>query len=103
MKELGYRIHMHYLWIPDYRLAIERIKGRVREGGHNIPDSIIKRRFEKTLKNLFHIYLPLTDYLTISDNSFAKSRVVFEKSPDSIRYFDEELCRKIMKEAGWHE
>lgn len=103
MKNLGYKIHMFYLWVPNYKLAIERIKSRVEEGGHNVPSSIVKRRFSRTLTNLFHIYLPLIDYLAIFENSSQNPRIVLESFGKLTQYIDIEICERIKREANWSE
>ena len=100
MKSAGYRIHMYYLWIPNYQLAIERIKNRVLEGGHNVPVSDVKRRFSRTLYNLFHIYINLIDYLVIFDNSSIKPRAIFEKTKEGYQYINRKLFEMIKQEAG---
>lgn len=103
MKDLGYQITMFYLWIPNYHLAIRRIKGRVLEGGHNVPESIVRRRFTRTLKNLFHVYYPVIDRLVIFDNSLREPHMVFEKTEGGTRRLDPDLCDKIMSEVDWNE
>ena len=103
IKSLGYRVSLFYLWIPNHALAIERIKGRVLEGGHNVPEAIVRRRFKKTLVNLFHNYLRLTDHLTIFDNSSEKPRTIFERDKSGSRCIDQRLCDQIMDEVNWHE
>ena len=45
------------------------MKARVSEGGHNIPDEIIERRYFGGLSNLFNIYLPIVNKWIIVDNS----------------------------------
>jgi len=100
MKELGYHITMFFLWIPNYQLALKRIQGRVLEGGHNVPEPIVRRRFKKTLQNLFHSYLPLLDYLMIFDNSLSEPRPIFEKSESSSHVFEQELYAQIFEEVN---
>ena len=100
IKRLEYRVTMFYLWIPTAAFAIERIKGRVSEGGHNVPNAIVRRRFKKSLKNLFHVYLPHLDHLTIFDNTTAKPRAIFETSELGTRYEDKTLCDQIINEAN---
>jgi len=46
LKGKGYRIHLFFLWLPSADLAIERIADRVRKGGHNIPEEVVRRRFK---------------------------------------------------------
>jgi predicted ABC-type ATPase len=69
MKKSGYLVHIFLLWIPNVQLAMERIKLRVRNGGHHIPDEVVRRRFDRSLLNFFRTYQPLTDSWTIFDNS----------------------------------
>lgn len=42
-KALGYQVTLLFFWLNDVELAIERVKMRVLEGGHNIPEEVIKR------------------------------------------------------------
>jgi len=46
MKNDGYRILLFFLWLPSADLAVARVKNRVRQGGHNVPEPVIRRRFE---------------------------------------------------------
>jgi len=64
MKKGGYLIHIFFLWITDVELALERIKLRVRNGGHAIPEAIVRRRFGRSLPNFLRIYKPLADSWT---------------------------------------
>ena len=50
-------------------LAIERVKTRVAEGGHNIPEETIIRRYKKGIQNLLTIFVDLCDYWLVIDNS----------------------------------
>ncbi len=79
LKTKGYHIQMFYLWIPDAKLAIQRIHQRVETGGHNVPSKDVLRRFDRTLSNLFNIYLPVIDILRFFDNSAEKPLLVFEE------------------------
>ena len=49
----GYEIELHYLWLSSPGQAIARVRRRVRMGGHNVPVSDIRRRFKRSLANLF--------------------------------------------------
>ncbi|MCC6327300.1 MAG: zeta toxin family protein [Acidobacteria bacterium] len=61
LKSDGYRVSLIFLWLRDVEIAVERVKARVRLGGHSIPEETIRRRFKRGLKNLFELYLPITD------------------------------------------
>lgn len=51
-REQGYHVSLFFLCLPDAETAIARVAERVRQGGHNIPEDIIRRRFAAGLKNL---------------------------------------------------
>lgn len=57
-------------------LAVERVKMRVAAGGHNIPESTIRRRYEAGIHNLFELYIPICDYWMIADNSMSPMEVI---------------------------
>ena len=65
----GYQIKLLYFWLTSPGLAIERVAARVRDGGHNIPTDVIKRRYAKGLQNLFNLFIPISDEWYIYNNS----------------------------------
>ena len=69
MAEMGYNIHLLYLWLPSAELAVERVANRVRLGGHNIPEETIRRRYEAGLRNFFELYRPIALSWEMLDNS----------------------------------
>ena len=52
------------------------VKMRVAAGGHNIPEATIRRRYEAGIHNLFELYLPISDYWMITDNSMSPMEVI---------------------------
>jgi len=68
-KERGYNVTLLFFWLNDVNLAIERVKTRVIEGGHNIPEDVIIRRYNRGLKNLIQNFVNLCDYWLVIDNS----------------------------------
>jgi predicted ABC-type ATPase len=51
-----------FFWLNSIDLAIQRVKIRVSEGGHNIPEDIIRRRYKTGIINLVNKYIPICDY-----------------------------------------
>ncbi len=78
----GYQVTLIFFYLDSHELAIERVKNRVREGGHNIPEKTIIRRYNAGLKNLFNLYIPVCDYWMIFDNSNIQSDLVAEGYSD---------------------
>ena len=75
----GKIIHSVYFWLNDSQLAIQRVSGRVQQGGHNIEAEVVKRRYHRSISNLVNIYIPLVDELLVFDNSESKLDLIAEK------------------------
>lgn len=65
----GYKIILLYIWLNDYKLAVNRVKERSFKGGHSVPVYIIKRRYYRGIRNLFDKFMDLSDNWYIFDNS----------------------------------
>lgn len=77
-KENGYTVALVFFRLDSVELAIERVKTRVLEGGHNIANMVITRRYHSGLSNLFSIYIPICDYWMIFNNSVSPSELIAE-------------------------
>ncbi len=77
-KQAGYNVTLLFFWLTSVDLAKERVKQRVREGGHNIQENVITRRYKAGIINLFNIYLPICDYWMLFDNSLTPSELIAE-------------------------
>lgn len=69
LKNKGYRIVIFYLKLASEDLAIERVRCRVKEGGHDIPDADVQRRFTRSWLNFINRYRILADEWIVFDNS----------------------------------
>jgi predicted ABC-type ATPase len=97
LRGRGYRIHMFYLWIPSPQLALLRIRDRVSKGGHNVPAVDVRRRFGRTVANLFTLYRPLVDLLQVFDNSLEKPRLIFMDENGKTTVYDDKLYRQMVR------
>ncbi|MBD5800647.1 Zeta toxin [Azoarcus sp. Aa7] len=68
-RALGYHVKLVFLQLPDADAAVARVAERVRQGGHDIPEAIIRRRFEAGLRNFRNVYQPLVDVWLHFDNA----------------------------------
>ncbi len=50
-RALGYHVSLYFLALPTADLALKRVRERVIQGGHNIPEDVIRRRFVSGLAN----------------------------------------------------
>lgn len=68
-QERTYRVKLFFLRLSRPEIAIARVRQRVGEGGHDVPESVIRRRFHAGLRNFEHIYKGLVDEWAVYDNS----------------------------------
>lgn len=60
-QKQGYKITLYFLSLPNADIAVERVAKRVKQGGHNIPEPVIRRRFAAGLENFHNHYKHLVD------------------------------------------
>lgn len=81
-KSEGYQITCLYFWLNSVEIAIKRVQSRVIEGGHDIPEEVIRRRYKSGLENFFTLYLPIWDNWLFIDNSGVSYEIVSEGGED---------------------
>jgi predicted ABC-type ATPase len=97
-KELGYTITLLYFWLNDVNLAIERVKNRVSEGGHNIPEETIRRRYYRGMYNLKSKFIAICDYWIVINNSSTLHTFVAEGQGETeLNIYDEFTWQLIKK------
>ena len=99
LKAQGYQIHLFFLWIPTVEVALARIADRVRRGGHDIPEKVVRRRFQKGIQNLFTLYRSLLDLWMLFDNAGTEPRLIAREEVGELRVFDQKLFAKITEAA----
>lgn len=94
----GYQISLAFLWLENVDIAIQRVAARVAAGGHSIPEETIRRRYDRGLKNLFDLYLPVVNSWRIfhASPTIPKEIVRYDELGGQ-RIFDEGLWRRIKK------
>jgi predicted ABC-type ATPase len=68
-KSLGYHVSLFFLSLPHETFAICRVAERVKQGGHNIPEAVIKRRFASGKRNFEQYYKEVVDVWALYDMS----------------------------------
>lgn len=77
-KAMNYQVTCLFFWLESEELAISRVEHRVKEGGHFIPEKIIRRRFKRGLHNFFNLFLPIFDNWLFINNSGDEYEVIAE-------------------------
>lgn len=103
-KEKGYSVTLLDFWLNDVNLAIERVKTRVIEGGHNIPEETIRRRYFRGIYNLTNKFTALCDYWIVINNSSRPFIFVAEgQGATAIKVHDEMIWRQIKTQRNEKE
>lgn len=68
-RSSGCRVTLLFLSLPSPEIAIERVRRRVRQGGHDIPEEVIRRRFDVGLDNFWNCYTARVDGWAALDNT----------------------------------
>jgi predicted ABC-type ATPase len=69
VKSVGYSVRIVYIFLESPQDCIQRIRLRVRLGGHYVPDEDVVRRYHRGKYNFWNIYKNLADDWAMIYNS----------------------------------
>jgi Uncharacterized protein conserved in bacteria len=81
-REAGYGVTLFFLSLPTPEAAISRVAERVRQGGHDVAEDVVRRRFFAGLENFETLYKPIVDEWFHYDNAGRKP-VLLDKGKNS--------------------
>lgn len=96
----GYEVNIVFMWLRTPELAIRRVKRRVREGGHDVPSDVVRRRYHRGIANFIEGYLPVADRWRVYDNSATGLPKLVAQGGDTVptMLHRTDVWRRIMKE-----
>jgi predicted ABC-type ATPase len=100
LKTEGYDIHFFFLWLKSVDLALSRVDERVSRGGHDVPEVVIRRRFDRSIRNFLLHYRSLAMVWTLFDNSGEIPDVIAFQRDETIRIIEESAYSKLVKRYG---
>ena len=77
-QAIGYKVHLLFFCLESPEQAIQRVAQRVSEGGHGIPEDVIRRRYQRGLFNLVNLYIPICNTVHIWLNTL-KPQLIAER------------------------
>ncbi|MDR2953571.1 MAG: zeta toxin family protein [Prevotella sp.] len=86
----GYFVTLIYFWLESPELAIRRVEQRVRFGGHHVPDEVVVRRYYAGMRNLFSMFIPISDYWILIDNSTDPFQMIAEGNRTQVQDIQDE-------------
>ena len=91
-KENGFFIRCFYILTADVNINIARVKSRVENGGHGVPEDKIRSRYTKSL-SLVPELIKICDVMHIYDNTKLPERI-FKKRKDEYFYWENHFWNK---------
>jgi predicted ABC-type ATPase len=77
-RGVGYTVRLFFLSLRHPDEAVARVAMRVQQGGHYVPEEVIRRRFAAGMRNFREIYRHRVDYWQWLDNSGPAPRLLEE-------------------------
>ena len=74
----GYHIKLIFLTLKSSEVAINRVRLRVAQGGHHIPEQVIRRRFAAGVTNFWETYRHRVDHWQQFDGNTPQPTLVIE-------------------------
>lgn len=100
-KKAGYKIALIFYWLTSIQLAKYRVRQRVQKGGHGIPNDVIKRRYDRGLKNFFFMYKDIVNEWTFLDNSRTEPVPIAQRSENQkLTIFNEPVWNSLERKYG---
>ena len=93
----GYSVKVLFFWLNTPELAMMRVAERVANGGHNIPEEIIRRRYVAGISNLFNLFAKEVDSWVIFDNSENPRKQIASGGKNAETMIDEEMLYSMMQ------
>ncbi len=100
LRGQGYAVHIFFLWLSEVALSLSRIKSRVLKGGHDVPEPIVRRRYERSIKNFLRLYRHEVDSWIMFDNSAASLTEIALEKPGTLSIINAELYETLLRRYG---
>jgi predicted ABC-type ATPase len=100
LKDQGYKIYIFFLWVDTVGITLSRIEERVFHGGHDVPEPVVRRRFERCIRNFLGHYRPLADSWVLVDNTGRVPEEIAFKREGRFIIMDEERYAEICRLFG---
>jgi predicted ABC-type ATPase len=100
MTKAAYKTTIVFIFLASSEACVARVRGRVRRGGHPVPESDIIRRYTRSCSNFWHLYRPLVDNWHLFYNGAAQFHEVAVGAGSDINVLDEVFFNKFIKIAG---
>lgn len=94
----GYKVHLLFFCLESPEQAIQRVAQRVKEGGHNVPEDVIRRRFQLGISNLVNLFIPICDSVLVFNNVYTPAQLIARKETQqsNIEIIETEMWNQLI-------
>jgi len=103
LKNQGYAVHFFFLWLSGVDLALSRIRDRVSQGGHDVPEADVRRRFDRSIRNFLELYRHLGDSWYLFDNSLGTPAAIALEEQGRLRIMKPDAYKALIAQYGKHD
>lgn len=96
-KDAGLQIEINFIFIDSEDMSLNRVRQRVRNGGHDVPEIDVRRRFVRTIANFWKIYRPLADDWFLFYNAEGGALNVASGADELLTVYRESLFAKFQQ------
>lgn len=97
----GFTVTIVYLFLKSADVCVARVAERVRKGGHDVPETDIRRRFTRSLVNFWTIYREMADKWVIVYNEVSQLQNVAAGSRLDVTIRDSTLFQDFQAIGGF--
>ena len=97
LKRKGYKVHLFFLCVENVDVALSRIAQRVTKGGHDVPQEVVRRRFDRSVGNFFREYQLIVDSWHLFDNTGSTPVTIAFKTGVKPRIINRDKYRKLIQ------
>ncbi|MEX2402519.1 MAG: AAA family ATPase [Balneolales bacterium] len=102
-REHNYSIVFVFVYLTNADVCAERVAIRVKKGGHHVPITDIKRRFNRSLDNFWNLYRPISDKWYLFYNSDDDFKEIARNLEQELFVLDDVLFINFQKMIKNHE
>ncbi|MDZ4658778.1 MAG: AAA family ATPase [Bythopirellula sp.] len=88
-KSNGFAIAIIFVFVQTTDTCLYRVRERAKKGGHDVPESDVRRRFHRSILNFWNLYRALADEWMLVYNAGSKPIYVAVCENDQVEVFDD--------------
>ena len=97
-QALGYKVHLIFFYLENEEQAIQRVAQRVSNGGHNIPEEDIRRRFTRGIYNLINLYMTICNSVLVYNNAHGDAILIAKRSSTGgMQVYESEMWNQLIQ------